>query len=503
MSELQVGDHVIAARCANGSSVLTGVEHRAEILSFTRPDRYGRRLVTLKYDKHIDNFPDIDTIKMQSGKGGNATVLAAPFEDDEVPLAASQSSVSSVSSEMSETSLLPETQTYCAEAAADATEKPANGCEWKDEFKQKVPMGFKEGNALTFLRAEVPDHIKARWLQVSPKFVVQDLFANNAAANNTLRDVRLTGLKDLVGATEYTEVPVKTGSSKPPHLGLIGLFAEQHISGRCTRARQKGLMFFYLMCRHPEQVLWPDFQETTNKRRRSTPFSLSEIGRLVAIIADPKNGSVVSMLFQKWDRQDLDAKAGKKGVAYYWEELAKRFNDKSYVPQECPEFADHVASCGTESTYSTDLVPEYRNGQSLRNKWTVLRANYALFHSKYSRSGHNEPDPTMYTTDLQVLLMHYTFNDTPFESWAAKTMLDGAIDDDGDGHGDCAVATMKKRKKTVHFSADTVIASCTVYETLATMKDTPMTEDEVQEHKVRMRRAAKLMDRCLDKLEGL
>ena len=40
---------------------------------------------------------------------------------------------------------------------------------------------------------------------------------------------------------------------------------------------------------------------------------------------------MVSMLFQKWTRSDLDVKAGKKGAAFYWDEVAKLFNDKSYV----------------------------------------------------------------------------------------------------------------------------------------------------------------------------
>ena len=87
-----------------------------------------------------------------------------------------------------------------------------------------------------------------------PNFVVNKLFADCAAANITLRDVQLTGLKDFVGATEYTQVPVKTNTTKAPHLGLDKLFVQQTISGRIARAIQKRLMFFYLMCRHPGQV---------------------------------------------------------------------------------------------------------------------------------------------------------------------------------------------------------------------------------------------------------
>ena len=80
------------------------------------------------------------------------------------------------------------------------------------------------------------------------------------------------------------------------------------------------------------------------------------------------------MLFQKWTRADLDVKAGGKGAASYWDEVAKLFNDKSYVPEECAEFKVHVASCGTAASYSTGLVPEYRHGSCLRTRWTVLRS---------------------------------------------------------------------------------------------------------------------------------
>jgi len=508
MSSLKVGDHVIAARRAEGSDVLTGVEHHATIISFTRPDRYGRRHVTVQYRKHVDKFPDIDTIKMQSGKGGNSTVLPAPLEESEVSLSSSQSSVSSLSSETSDDALVPATQPFCADAAAAAdAEGSSNGTLWAPEYNQKVPANFHAFNALELLRIPVPDHVKARWQQVSPSYVVKDLFGSNAAANATLREVKLRNLQDFVGETEYASVVVKkVNQPDPTKTGLSELFASWSISGRCARARNKGLMFFYLMCRSPEQVEWPTFAPNQGpmKRRRCTPFSLAEMGRLTAIMADTKNITLVTMLLRKWTRADLDAKAGKKGVAYYWDELATIYNDKRYVPEECAEFQDHVRSCGTQATYATSLVPEYRAGHQLRTKWSVLRSNYALFNSRYNRSGHNESDPTKYTSDLHVLLMHYTFHDTTLETYAAKKIGDGAIDDAGDGRG-AGAPTVKKRRKEVRFSfsADTVIAATTVYETLAGMKNDSMTDEEAEQHKVRLRRAAKLMDVCLDKLEAL
>ena len=114
--------------------MLTGVEYHGTILSFTRADHYGRRQVTVKYDKRIDNFPDIDTIKMQSGKGGNATVLVAPLDEDEESLiTSSQSSSSFASTEESEVASLAVTQTYCVEASGDAAAGSAVGCKWKPE----------------------------------------------------------------------------------------------------------------------------------------------------------------------------------------------------------------------------------------------------------------------------------------------------------------------------------------------------------------------------------
>ena len=152
MSSLKVGDQVIEARRAEGSDVLTGVDHHATIVCLTRTGRYGWRHVTVRYHKHVDKFPDIDTIKMQSCKGGNATVIPAPPEEDELELGSSQSSISSVSSDTSDSSLVPETQPFCADAvaAADAGGSP-NGTLWTPEFNQKIPVEFHKFNVMDLL----------------------------------------------------------------------------------------------------------------------------------------------------------------------------------------------------------------------------------------------------------------------------------------------------------------------------------------------------------------
>ena len=89
---------------------------------------------------------------MQSGKGGNVTVLAAPLDEDEESLiTSSRSSLSSASTEESEVASLAVTQTYCVEAAGDAAAGSAVGCKWKPEWEKKVSIDFKEGNAMHFL----------------------------------------------------------------------------------------------------------------------------------------------------------------------------------------------------------------------------------------------------------------------------------------------------------------------------------------------------------------
>ena len=62
---------------------------------------------------------------------------------------------------------------------------------------------------------------------MSKDFTVQELFATNA--NITLRGVHLTCLKDLVGTTEYSSVPVKSGQNMAPNFGLTELFVPERI----------------------------------------------------------------------------------------------------------------------------------------------------------------------------------------------------------------------------------------------------------------------------------
>ena len=368
------------------------------------------------------------------------------------------------------------------------------------KLNNEVPADFGGSSALDLLATDVPAHIKDRWQIINKDCNVQELFGTNARANQALDGLALQVLLPLTGETEYNRVNAKTTCKVAPNLGLWEIFSMNKIHGRTSRARSKGLMFFYLMCCNPDAVVFPEFQ-VANKRRRSSPFTLAEIGRLVAIIADKANRSLVSMLFKKWTRAELDARAGNRGQSYYWTQLAERYNNNRYKPDECQAFADHVKSCSTGAIYSTHYLPELRSGDQLKTAWGVLRANYALFYSKYTRSGHNEPDPCAYTNDLQVLLMHWTFDDTDMVSWAAKSMVVGALDDAGDGDGAAAAAAAKgptKRKKT--FTADKILAGVSMYEAIFNAPVDNMTEDELCTHIVRRKQVASIVDVCLTSL---
>lgn len=225
---------------------------------------------------------------------------------------------------------------------------------------------------------------------------------------------------------------------------------------------------------------------------------------MVGIINDPQNLSVVTMLMSKWSRADLDAKAGAKGVEYYWNELAKIFNDQKYFPTPCKDFANHVESLGNDYVYATDLVPVSRIGATLKVQWAKLRAAYSGFHAKYERSGKNEPDPTQYTNDLPTLLMHFTFHGTSLSAWAAKSVEGGSeVDDAGDGSGaDAPLVKRKRTRKAITTSnPQRLMAGAAMFETLHAVMAQCKDEEERKVHAERVRRANRIFDLCLSDLE--
>ena len=154
--------------------VIVTCQHRT---SFDAPDRYGRRLVTVKYHKHVDNFPIIDAIKMQSGKGGNATVLPVPPEEGR----------------WSDINLLTVICVFWRFRLFCGVDKqhnhfvpmPRQPRTPKDhhrqsgvsghqpEYEKKLPIFFHDVSAIELLRIQVPDHVKTMWLQISPTYNVK------------------------------------------------------------------------------------------------------------------------------------------------------------------------------------------------------------------------------------------------------------------------------------------------------------------------------------------
>ena len=74
----------------------------------------------------------------------------------------------------------------------------------------------------------------------------------------------------------------------------------------------------------PEDVVWHKFGPQASKNVRVPTFSLVEQGRLVTIIKDPVNTEITTDLMKKWDRADLDAKAGAKGIDHVWNQFARQ-----------------------------------------------------------------------------------------------------------------------------------------------------------------------------------
>ena len=433
MAVCKVGDKVFAARKQIGSSLLGAAQHVATVLAFSEEDRRGNQMVTVKYDQEVENHLQVDIIKYvpEGRKGSCATIVALPPQSDPSPQPVASSQESTASSASAEASSQEST---ASSASADFLTQPFQAplLTPTELHPKRIPKDFKNLKAPDILPCDVPTHVIDRWKQIDDKMRVGKLFQTTSSASTALRDVQLLSLKDTTGVTNFEDVPVRTNNRTAPDLGLTEIFMERNVLGHTMRAESKGMKFFFLMCLEPEKVKFPPrVPATAIKRGRAPTFSLSEMGRLVGLLSDTRNVSVVSMLMKKWSRADVDAKAGKPGVAHYWDQIAGIFNDKSYAPPECVEFADHVRSCGPEYVYKTSLVPEHRVGNYLRQQWRTLRADYGIFYNNYDRSGHHNADPTCYTQHLPVLLMHYTWNDSGMQHWAAKTIEEGSFDDSG------------------------------------------------------------------------
>ena len=493
-SELQTGDQVYAARKRKGSHMLSTACHEATVLAVTPSNNRGKRLITVQYaEDRGPLYTQVDSINfvLAGTKGMAATIIpreATVADENEV-------------AQMSVAEAAVPVATLGAEAdAPPIVPLPATGL----VGAMSVPAKFGSMNAAEVLGVDIPSHILSRWRVIDTKMRVQELFGTVPRAAIALKGVKILSLSEFTGESSYNRVPVRTGSKVRP--GLIELFASEKIKGRTTRARTKGLMFFFLACREPNQVRFPSFQPNPeDDEARIEPFSLSEQARLASLMADPDNVQVVSMLMKKWTRADLDAAAGAKGIAHYWDKIAVMFNDIKYVPIVSNEFVDYVETLGDGYSCRTDLVPEYRSGDVLRTQWSKLRRVYALFHSKYERSGMNEPDPCKYSTDLPTLLMHWTFYETSMGAWAAKSCDESqVVDDAGDGSSASAGGDRKRMriqsKKTSSDMNECILAGAAMYDSLhgVNIKDLAHDPEEVQRHNERVRRIGRMTDSLLD-----
>ena len=538
--DLRVGDYVYASRKAKDNSTLSSAIHPAKVLAISRsPERRGeKKMITVEYEeKKGKKYLQVDIFKfVPEGQKDPPTIIMRSVPDSQE--AAASSSVSSSSSQEAVASPSPESTVSPSRKSSTSAQSrtpdrvdvdaqqvvntpsptssssipsPESSPVTSLRNVDKIPMDFLHAKATSILQC--PAHIRARWIQIDKSLEVKKLFGTNARANRALKDFVITSLVAPTGQSEYCKVPVKTGKTNEGEMGLIELFAKLGISGRTMRAKTKGLMFFFLVCSQPDNVVFPPFKPQEagcKKRKRSPPFSLAEKGRLTAIIKDPTNADTVSMLMKKWSRSDLDAKAGRKGVSHYWDIISKLFEDPRYVPPVNNEFADYVRTIQDEdctTVYSTSLIPMHRSGDVLKSQWKDLRKAYAVFHSKYEQSGNNQPDPTGYTKDLPVLLMFYTFYETPLDAWAAKTIDEGAVDDAGEGKSHSTM-TVNKRSRNKDKSnmerADFLMAGAALYETVHKVDVSDFGDNENGEralHEKRVRRAGLIFDKCLRALE--
>ena len=135
-----------------------------------------------------------------------------------------------------------------------------------------------------------------------------------------------------------------------------------------------------------------------------------------------------------------------------------------------------------------------------------MRHGYQAFRSDYDRSGNNEPDPTKYPkADLPVLLMFWSFYDTPLDAWECRTVdAEIAIDDAGDGvtRGSRTKRGPKRSRLQAGKPSEDRIFTAAVYEALVGAVPEGFDEDERAKHAERVRRVGALMDRMIDDLEA-
>ena len=514
------GSKVFASRKQKDCNMLSPAEHRATIqcIAYASAKR-GKSWVTVTYEvdkgknwEMMDMIPFIPedcpnvsaaavTVRWRDTPATPEPAAAAMPPPPPPPTAAAAACVTPPVTEVeapvqatpqSDKTPSPELPQGTNNTAQDVVDLAAS--EFSLRGSNSVPIGFKEMSAAALVEAEVPTHILSRWEQYGKNASVATLFEQHNRASLNLKGVEVTSLFAAVGKAAYADVSAKALANHMKNLG---------IKGRTSHSRKKGLMFFFFMCQRPEHIKWPAFSQ---KRKRALPFSVSEKGRLVALMAAPENMDEVTPIMTKWTRAQLDKKDFR--IEKLWDVLATIFNDSTYVPPLNKKFADYIDSLGGEYVYDVSLVPEHRPGNSLRKTANKLRANYQTFHGMYERSGHNQSDPTGYTSDVNVLMMFWTFHGNPMDAWACRKIEDG-VDDDGKGGGRDSGTRHSGNKRgkvgdvnKIKQDNEDRIFLAALYESMLDKNVSGLPQELRTKHEDRMTLVGELLDADLDRIKN-
>ena len=509
------GDLVFASRKAKDSSQLSAAVHPAQIICIRGTERRGKEYVTLRYEEKKRGYDDVDIIYfVPEGAAAKAAKLNPTVRYRQVPDEAPVAEAPPTAEEV--TPPAAEGVTTAAEIACRAAVAAASYDAAHDEGqaaavttipsglvgKVRIPKNFGQMNAQQALGIKLPAHIEARLQLLDPEMRVETLFGPERTACKALMGWQINSLKKYCGTGAYSEVSVRSNNKDCGKMGLLELIRHLHLKGGTVRAKTKGMMFFFLACRAPSDIVFPEFKVPKTPNKPVPVFTLSEKGRLVGVISDPTNMLLVQKLMEKWTHRELDSLEGEKGVAYYWNQLAEIYNDPKYKPPVTHEFAEYV-STKDGYRYAPHLVPYYRYASTLRSHWTDMRGVYGVFYAKYNKSGHNESDPTCYAHgDMVSLLMHWTFHENPIQAWAAKSCdPDDAMDSDGLMSSTKKSTPNKKRKRAregalhIDSEGDRLQALGSIYGTLHAVDVKNLPEEMVEKHVERVRTCGKILDK--------
>ena len=150
--------------------------------------------------------------------------------------------------------------------------------------KVRIPKNFGQMNAQQALGIKLPAHIEARLQLLDPEMRVETLFGPERTACKALMGWQINSLKKYCGTGAYSEVSVRSNNKDCGKMGLLELIRHLHLKGGTMRAKTKGMMFFFLACRAPSDIVFPESKVPKTPNKPVPVFTLSEKGRLVSFI---------------------------------------------------------------------------------------------------------------------------------------------------------------------------------------------------------------------------